>query len=303
MSIVEKALEKLQQTQPAAQAKPAAVAVPRKSSHEAALLRPAPVPAAPAPSVAAPSRIVHFNFDALRANELLPPADQERQLTDEFRRIKWPLLHAAFGTGTEAPLPGGNLIMNTSSLPGEGKSFTTVNLALNIAREKDCTLLLVDADVAKAQVTELMGLRGEPGLLDVLVDDKLHLEEVIYRTQIEGLEVLPAGRPHGRAPELFASRRMAELLNQQADRYPNRIILFDTSPLLATNESQVLARLVGQVVLLVRAEHTAQAAVTDALGLLDRSKSISCVLTQARAEHTHDYYGNYERYYADAAPE
>lgn len=291
MSIVEKALDKLHKAQPAARES----TVPITRRNGVAVER--EVPAARTPQV--PEQHTTIDVEALRELGVMPPKADSRRVIEECRRIKWPLLAAAFARGVEA-VPLGNLIMITSALPSEGKTFTTMNLALNIAQERDCTLLLVDADVAKAHLTEALGLQDHPGLLDVIADETLSLESVIHRTQIDGLSVVPAGRASPRAAELLASRRMVDLLQLQAERVPNRVILFDSSPVLATNEAQVLARICGQVVMIVRADYTSQSAVHEAISLLDRSKSISCVLTHAKGEPGREYYGAYGRYYGDA---
>jgi protein-tyrosine kinase len=296
MSIVEQALDKLQKSQVAAR-ESVGGPIPATRKHAPQPDRESGVVVRSAlPGPAPPAHHIKLDLDALRAKGLLPPQEEGRMLVDEYRRIKWPLLDGAFGRGAD-PRPAGNLIMITSALPAEGKTFTTFNLALNIAQERDSTVLLIDADVTKAHITECLGLSGQPGLLDALGDEGLELEQVVYGTQIEGLSFIPAGRRNRRAPELLASRRMLELLQHQAERAPNRIVLFDSSPLLVTNEAQVLARLAGQIVLVVRAEYTPQNAVAEAIALLDRSKSISCVLTHASDEPGREYYGAYGRYH------
>jgi protein-tyrosine kinase len=197
--------------------------------------------------------------------------------------------------GPEA-VPDGRLLMVTSSMPDEGKTFTAINLALGIAMEKDCTVLLVDADVAKAHVTQLLGLAHQPGLTDLLAGKELDPSQALIATNIEGLTVLPAGHLDAGAPELFASRRMSDLISRLAMDDPDRIVLFDSSPLLATNESQLLGRLVGQVLMVVRADHTPQPAVQEAIGMLDASKSISLVLNQVKGDFAAEYYGGYGHY-------
>src|SRR5262245_37922452 len=140
-----------------------------------------------------PGPAVPIDLDALRRAGAVPQADVERQIADEYRRIKWPLLARAFGKEEEA-VPDGNLVMVTSALPGDGKTFTSFNLALSIARERDSSVLLVDADLSKAHVSQLLGIRERPGLTDLLMDPCLNPRDSIFATSIEGLRVIPAGR-------------------------------------------------------------------------------------------------------------
>jgi exopolysaccharide/PEP-CTERM locus tyrosine autokinase len=228
-----------------------------------------------------PTPPVRIDLDALRRAKAVPQQDVERQIADEYRRIKWPLLARAFGKEDEA-VPDGNLVMVTSALPGDGKTFTSFNLALSIARERDSSVLLVDCDLAKAHVSQLLGVRDRPGLTDLLMDPALSPRDSIFATSIEGLRVMPAGRRADHAPELLASQRMRDLINEIETHNRDRVIIFDSSPLLATNESQVLARLVGQVLVVVRSNGTPRPAVEEAIALLDKTRAISLVLNQSR---------------------
>jgi len=229
-----------------------------------------------------PSDALHIDFDALRAAGALPPESLERQLADEYRRIKWPVLDRAFGR-EGAAIADGTLVMVTSALPGDGKTCTALNLALSIARERDSSVLLIDADVARAHMGELLGIRAHPGLTDLLVNPGMDPAAVVLATDVDGLRVMAAGRRHDSVPELIASQRMRDLIVELATRNRERVIIFDSSPLLATNESQVLAKLVGQILLVVRANGTPRPAVEEAVALLDRKKNVGLVLNQLRA--------------------
>lgn len=281
MSIVEKALEKQKARTGAADAAfPAAV-----PSRE-----PAAVP--PPPSVPDDSRrtgsAITVDFDSLRRAGIIPEGDAGRRLDDEVRRIKWPLLGAAFG---ESRVPNGNLLLVTSAVPGEGKTFFSVNLALSIARERDAGVLLIDGDIVKPHVSRLFGLQGRPGLTDVLSGKVASVADAICATDVGGLKILPAGENGGTSPELLASRRMMEVLDWLRTNYADSIILFDSSPLLATNDSQVLSRLVGQVYVVIRADHTLQSLVLEALGLLHEGPVVACILNQVVRSGLEKYYG------------
>jgi exopolysaccharide/PEP-CTERM locus tyrosine autokinase len=291
MSIIERALEKLQQ----GTSKTSADST--RASRQARL----PLRRDPAPDTGrhggraheAPAETIQITADHLRAGGALPAEQHQSALTDQFRRIKWPILEAVMARDSGADTRPRNRIVVTSSVAGEGKTFTSFNLAHSIAREKDFSVLLVDADVAKRHATELFKLTDRQGLTDAIADPALDPQSLVLGTSIPGLCVLPAGRRSSSAPELFASLRMVEVVEQLGDYDPQRIVLFDSSPLLATNESQVLAKIIDQIVLVVRAEFTPQPMVLEAISLLDKTKQIRCVLNQARASRMTEYYYGY----------
>jgi len=238
---------------------------------------PSPVkvtPASPTPVDAAPSqpavqsRRVELDLDLLERNGIIIPTSPRSQLADQFRVIKRPLIKNAMGKGA-SEIANGNLLMVTSALPGEGKTFTSINLAMSIASELDNTVMLVDADVARPSVMRMLGLPHGPGLLDLVLDDARDLSDVLLKTNINKLTILPSGTPHPRATELLASDAMTKLLEEMASRYPDRIIVFDSPPLLITTESRVLATHMGQVVVVVHAGKTLQSEVKQAIDTID----------------------------------
>jgi len=234
------------------------------------------------------SKSVTINLEAIAASNLLVPNGARSQLADEFRVIKRPLIANAMGRHGNA-IANGNLIMVTSALPGEGKSFTAINLAISIAMELDNTVMLVDADVARPSVLNMLGLPPSHGLLDVLEANSLDISEALLRTNIEKLSILPSGTPHPRATELLASDTMNRLLDDMSRRYSDRIIIFDSPPLLLTTEARVLATHMGQVVMVVNAENTAQAAVKQAVTTIESCPQKMLVLNQVRSDKTDGY--------------
>lgn len=234
--------------------------------------------------VATPShRVVHVDRAALISAGFLPPEQKQGQIAGQFRHIKRPLLAAALGRGME-PLLHGRMILLTSSLPNEGKTFTSINLALSISLERDISVVLVDADVAKAHVSRLFGLDAEPGLLDAVRDESVDVESLILPTDIPKLSVLPAGRQTDMATELLASFHMESVLAKVVGwETRKRIVIFDSPPLLLTSESRVLAQHMGQVVLVVRAGVTPQQAVFDSIDCLGGSKSVTLLLNQSQS--------------------
>jgi len=167
------------------------------------------------------SRQIELDFHALSAAGFIRPDAPRSQIADEYRVIKRPLIDNAMGRGATR-IKDGNLIMVTSALPGEGKTFTAANLAMSIAMELDNTVMLVDADVARPTLLSKLGLPAMRGLLDVLVDDSIDLPQVLLRTNVEKLTILPSGTPHPRATELLASDAMVSLLEDMAS--PTRTV-------------------------------------------------------------------------------
>jgi len=238
------------------------------------------------------ARRVELDLRKLSAAGFITPDAKRSQLADEFRVIKRPLIANAKRTSGPS-IPRANLIMVTSALPGEGKSFTSVNLAMSIAMELDSTVLLVDGDVAGPSLSKLLGLPRSPGLIEVLTDDRLTITDALLKSNVEKLSLVPAGAAHDRSTELLASQTMADLLDEMSSRYPDRIIVFDSPPLLATTESRVLATHVGQVVVVVEAEKTTHSSVTHALSTIDKCEVVMMVLNKAPRSEVGKYYGYY----------
>jgi len=233
-----------------------------------------------------------INLEKLRQAGMITPDGEKSPIAEAFRLIKRPLLANTLHNGS-AQTGNHNLIMVTSALAEEGKTFCATNLAMSIAMEMDHTVLLVDADVARPSVLEYLGLEPSPGLLDVLLEDKLDLADVLIRTNVEKLAVLPAGRKHKRATELLGSHAMSDLLKEIAQRYPDRIVIFDAPPLLLTSEAQALASQMGQIVVVVEAETTPQKAVMEALRQIESCDTINFIYNKARPFPGGDFYGYY----------
>jgi protein-tyrosine kinase len=231
---------------------------------------------------------IEFDFERLGAAGIVTPGAPRSQIADEFRVIKRPLLANACGKGAAA-IRHGNLIMVTSAVPGEGKSFTAANLAMSIAMELDHTVLLIDADVARPSLPKLFGIPAAGGLLDVLVKPELDLGQVLQRTNVEKLSLLQSGTQHPRATELLASDAMARLLDEIATRYADRIVIFDSPPQLVTTEARVLASRMGQVVFVVQAEKTLQGEVHQALAAIESCPVKLMVLNKSKSASSDGY--------------
>lgn len=227
---------------------------------------------------------------------LLAPLDHAMPVADEFRRIKRPLIDNALKSVYDGD-DHMNLIILASPLPGAGKTFCSVNLAASISLERELNVLLVDGDVAKPHISCAFGLEDRRGLIDVLVDETIPIEDVLVRTDLNDIQVLPAGRKHTQSTELLASERMGEVMHELATRYPDRLIVMDSPPLLATSEAQAAAREAGQIVLIVESGATTQRQIEEAMDLLDQDKAINVILNKSiYSQSGGNYAGTYGSY-------
>lgn len=241
-------------------------------------------------------RKIEVDHEVLAAEGVAITSESEQELRDEMRQIKWPVLANAFGEQSKM-IPRGNVVMVTSATSGEGKTFTAINLAMSIAAEKDVDVLLVDTDIAKAHATELLGMNGYAGMIEYLSGEVTDISDVIVGCDVPGLCLLPAGRADEHASELIASKRMEVLVTELSERFPKTVLLFDTSPILQTNESQVLSRLVGQILLVVAANKTPRSAVADAISLFAPDAVVNIIFNGVTwLFRQKDRYGSYYGY-------
>ena len=313
MSIIEKAASRIPQREPYIDAAvlddAAAIAVAERAAAEPVI---APAVVAQPTGVATPmAKLVdepHGASDEMRARHhqvqrieldlagmsrrgLVTSAGGRTPMVEEFRIIKRPLIKRAFAARKAGDNPG-NLIMVTSSLPGEGKTFCAINLAMSIAMELDHTVLLVDADVARPSILRTLGVSAQRGLLDVL-QDAHEMSDVLLRTNVDTLTILPAGTSNANATEILASQSMRVLVQEIANRYPDRIVIFDSPPLLLTSEARVLASHMGQIAMVVESERTTQHAVMEALSQLEGCSNVNLIYNKSRellGAETYDYH-------------
>jgi len=286
MNLIEEAAKRLRQLEAAGVARaphsaPAAPTVqPIRVAPESGKRPPEPRPV--------PARTL--DLGRLQASGFITPALQHSTLLHEFRLIKRPLIQHALGRWSTQG-SNRNLIMVTSALPNEGKTFVAVNLAMSLAMEVDCRVLLVDADVLAPSVPGVLGIEPAKGLMDVLTGDAIPLRETLLGTNVERLSLLLAGTPHSNAAEFLASEAMTRLLSELSSRYPDRIVVFDSPPLLATTESRVLATHMGQVVIVVEAQHTLQSAVQQAIATIEACPVKLVMLNKGRVSTAGYGYG------------
>ena len=247
-------------------------------------------------------RQVNVSPTSLAAHGITMPSAGFVRTVEEFRLIKRQVLNNASRIPS---VPGGDfnrVIMITSAKPGDGKTYTAINLALSIAFERDLKVLLVDADVYRQSMLTYLGIQAEAGWLDLLSDASLTFSDVLLHTNIPNLSVLPAGKAHPEVPELMSSRKMSHMVTEMARRYPDRFIIFDTLPCLVSSEPAILAGMVGQTIFVVAAHETSRDHIESSLRLINACPSVSLVLNKAESmltEHLGKYgygYGyNYQK--------
>ncbi|SJM95102.1 Protein-tyrosine kinase [Crenothrix polyspora] len=236
-----------------------------------------------------PSEVVEIDWQRLAELGFVTPDDINTQTIEEYRNIKRPLVSNAFGKSSLG-IERSNLVLVTSSVPGEGKTFTAINLALSIANERDKNVLLIDADVARPSVSKTLGIKSSPGLIEYLEAPDMDFSDIVLATNMPGLSVVPAGKKHKYSTELLSSNKMSLLAQELSTRYPNRMVIFDSPPLLAATQGEVLAKLVGQVVLVIEAESTLQSMVMESVSKLAPCDVVLAVFNKSQGHMDGSYY-------------
>tara|TARA_R110000744_G_scaffold116011_2_gene216983 strand:+ start:37306 stop:38202 length:897 start_codon:yes stop_codon:yes gene_type:complete len=231
-------------------------------------------------SLQVPSSI---EIDLARMEEkgFVSTSNKRRLINEEYRAIKRKIIDNAFGPLSKS-LNNSNIIMVTSSRPGEGKTFTAVNLALSIALEQDKTVLLVDADVLRPNVMRTLELQNQQGLMEYLLGEKTDIAEVMCQTNVPNLRIIPAGKSHHLSTELLASERMYDAVQEFANRYPDRLVIVDTPPLLGINETAILANLAGQAIVVAEEAATKISDIQEAVGHLNPEMAIGFVVNKGQ---------------------
>jgi exopolysaccharide/PEP-CTERM locus tyrosine autokinase len=240
-----------------------------------------------------PEGIQRIDRAMLAEKGMLVPGAPIGALAEEFRLVKRQLLLGARAIADAGDPQRARLILVGSGKPGDGKTYCAINLAISLAAERDVEIVLVDADFAKPDVMATLGADDSAGLLDILGDPALDPEDCIVRTDVPQLSLLPAGKRTHADTELLASRRTGEVIERLLAANPKRIIVFDTPPTLAASPASVLASLVGQVMLVVRADRTTEADVRQAVALLDGCDSINLVLNAVSYQPGGGRFGSY----------
>jgi protein-tyrosine kinase len=205
--------------------------------------------------------------------------------SEQFRRLRTYLLKRK---SSEFP----KTIMVTSATSGEGKSFVAANLAIGIAHDFHCHALLVDCDLRNPTLAHWFGLENCKGLSDYLTSNG-NISELIMKTEIEKLTILTGGKVQDNPTELIGSKKMEALVHELKSRYHNRYVIFDSTPLLSTSESEVLAKMVDEILIVVRAGVTPRETVKQAIASLEKKKILGCVLNDLQFKSS----GLFSRYF------
>ncbi|WP_157098931.1 tyrosine-protein kinase family protein [Novosphingobium rosa] len=259
---------------------------------------PQPAPAAQQPiTPPPPARPRHaVNRAALAEAGLIVPESGATAQLEEFRIVKRQLLAQAEELRRMRSGPASQRIMITSPHPGEGKTFCALNFAMSIAAEKEAEVVLIDLDLARSSALGLLGIPAGPGLMDALVDPRVDVRSLVIPTDVAGLSVLPGGRPTNSDAEYLASSRAPRVLDLLTEGYPRRIVVIDTPPTLATMYPAEVAKLVGQVVMVVRADKTSTNAVQDAASLLAGCPNVQLLLNAVQFSPSGRRFGSYHGY-------
>ncbi|HEX8302492.1 AAA family ATPase [Sphingomonas sp.] len=241
-------------------------------------------------------RTAPIDRTALRAGGMIVPGSAITPLAEEFRMVKRQLLLTARAVAAKDDAKAADrarMVLVCSANPDEGKTFCAINLALSMAAEKDVEILLVDADIAKPDILERLGIPSGPGLLDALSGAVASVEDCIIDTDVPQLSVLPAGAKSNSDTELLASDRARAILDGLASANPRRIVIFDSPPALAASPASVLALHVGQVLVVVRADQTSEGDLKAAVNSLDGCEHIQLVLNSVSFQPGGRRFGSY----------
>lgn len=258
---------------------------------------------APESPHAAPS-LFDLDFAALAAAGFYTPAARSERLSLELRAIKRRLLRrmglrTAAGDRKIIRRAGRNrnLVVVTSTRPGEGKTFCAINLALSLAFEEEMEVLLVDADLSRPKIRSHFGIPECAGLTDRIQDTTLSVTSLCWRARQAPLTLLPEGRADGRPIDLFSAAEAQRLFAELSSRRSGRIVIVDAPPVLATEEASVIAREADEVLFVVEADHTPEPAAAAALDeLLEANANVSLVLNRCLIGAGSSYYGSYDDY-------
>ena len=243
-------------------------------------------------SIGKTSRQVTIDLDRLALQGYLTPLLSDRVLAEQIRVIKQAVLKNVEAAGERGLRR--NLVLVTSAVSGEGKTFFSMNLAMSLAMEVDRHALLVDADVLRPSVLQRYAIEPGPGLMELAARPELDVSDVLLRTSVPKLSVLPAGQPDQKSPELLSSAYIDRLLTELSERYADRLVIFDAPPILVSSGTRHLATRVGQVVMVVQADESDERSVAQAFEAVEACPIVSSVLNRCPSPDAgvYDYYAS-----------
>ena len=238
---------------------------------------------------------VRLNMNKLRESRMVTPDNRASVTYNEFRAIKRKLLPMTRDPATKATTR--NVVMITSALAGEGKTYTAMNLAIGLAAERNLEVILVDGDVVRASLAQYFEGAPEEGLLDLLTGRRQQIDEVLHHcADLPNLHVLFSGRRDDTSPELLASARMGEVCSALSRRFRESVVVIDAPPVLATAEPSAMVAHVHHLIMVVAAGQVARHHVEEALAGVAACPSISLVFNKSpewQRATPYPYYYNY----------
>jgi len=256
-----------------------------------------PAPAAHTiPSMAPPPlELPRLDIETLKRAGLALSGRARTRISEEYRITVGRILRTLRATKTRTE--PSNLLMVTSAKPGEGKSFTALNVAASIAQNGLGEVLLVDMDAKPKSLSATMSLTDAPGLYNLVANPTLRIEDTLVRTAIGGLSYLPIGSRDVTASEPGVSRPVSATIERLRRRFAHHYIILDCAPCLSTSDPSTLAALADQVIMVVEAERTQRSELESSLELLRACPNITLVLNKVRLTNSYTfgayyYYGS-----------
>ncbi len=274
MSIVQSTLDRLRKSQPGPDDSVRGAAHVDGKAVARAEKRTGPAPVPWRAELAAPE----CDAEKLRTAGLYPTKDFLPRVREEYRTIRRQVLAASLEKIGPTQQSVGPIMVVTSAMPGDGKSYTALNLAVSIAREGVRDVLLVDGDTIRHTISSACGLQDRPGLCEVLGGQAADFLDVSFSTGIPHLHVLPAGDRSRASTDLFCAARVGPLFESLRAAMGDHFVVIDTPPILMSNDTAVLADVAGQVLLVVRAGTTLHDAAREAVAKVNKHVPLGVVL-------------------------
>ncbi|TVQ98207.1 MAG: polysaccharide biosynthesis tyrosine autokinase [Desulfovibrionales bacterium] len=248
-----------------------------------------PLPASELPPEAFTSASVNLN---ITNNTLVTATDPQSPIAEEYRKLKEMIIKLTRSDQTK------NTLMITSAMSGEGKTTTALNLAISLAQEYDHTVLLIDADLRKPSIMRYLDKTAPPGpgLTECLLDDT-PVSEVLVKTGIGKLVILPSGRVAPNPGELFSSKKLRDLIREMKHRYQDRYIIIDTPPVLPFAETRTLSGIVDGVIVVVKSGLSTVENIQDACEAMRGANLLGLVYNHARPDSLSSSYAYYYNTY------
>jgi capsular exopolysaccharide synthesis family protein len=211
-------------------------------------------------------------------------SDSLEPVQESYRALRTRLLRMRSAQGLRS-------IVIASAVQGEGKTMTSLNLAMCCAQLHDMRVLLVDTDIRSHGLTRLIGMPEGPGLSEVLAGT-CTAEKAILSTDLPNLHILPGGMPTIPPAELLASRRFQEFVEWSAENF--KLVLFDAPPVLNLADVEIVTAGCDGVLMVVRAQKTRRDVLQKSAGQLDAKKLLGVVYNGAEGAHHHYTYAYQE---------